>query len=313
MKKFRGLRLWLAAVVALIFGSGLPGVPALAQTAPEPTPLDQQCVVIPAVTQAVQAGLPAAGVGETVRAAQQLHLDSGTINQDILVRPDGSTYVASTLVLHSLDPAGTTLVPNSTALTINGLNIPLVAGTGPQVNTWVVNATADPSGIGTRFELFLPGDAAALTSGDAAPSYVVPAGGADIEFSVAFVLNDGPTVTNGKVFDLATCEGRLALAEGTRSSDTATASVAVAEPKLTIDKVSVNGSQVTPGALTQFEINLAVPAFDPDTLFTNGSAFDVVVTDAMPADLDPVDAAGDPRPTVARPPAVGCGTRLRVR
>ena len=134
----RNLALAVLAI-ALLF-TGLVVVPAEAVTDPASGPIDQICVATPTLTaDTVQSGVPAAAVGETVEISQTIDFLPGTIFQDILTRPDGSTYFASYLELHRLNGLVDAIDP---VLTIDDVPQTVIAGTAPDTDDFVLETAA---------------------------------------------------------------------------------------------------------------------------------------------------------------------------
>ena len=135
---------------------------------------DAKCVAEPATSTGTQSGATAVAVGERVRLGTEVPFDAGTLFQNVIANPDGTTYIASWL---GVAPAsgGALLADLSTiGLTIDGTPQTLTLGTQPSATGFVVDTT------GPIVKVYFPGDTAALLanpSGTGAPSYVVPTGG----------------------------------------------------------------------------------------------------------------------------------------
>jgi hypothetical protein len=158
----------------------VPIVPAQADTNPATSGLVARCDVAPASTPntLTQFGEQAVVPGETLTVKHEVDFAAGTIYQDILKRPDNSTYFASYLETKKL-PSDLVIDPASVKLKVNGVEKPLTSGTEPLASGFVLHEI--PNGAtGTTWRVYFPGDVAAMTTdqpGAGRPSYTVPAPG----------------------------------------------------------------------------------------------------------------------------------------
>lgn len=151
-----------------------PIAPAQADTNPSTENLVASCAVVPSSSAGTIAGLTAVAPGEAIKVRSSLTLDAGLVYQDVLTRPDGSTYFASVIELLPPAAAGVTIDPTSAHLTIGGVPTALVAGTQPAPDTWVLDTT------GGQVRVYFPGDADQMladVAGVGLPSYTVPSDG----------------------------------------------------------------------------------------------------------------------------------------
>lgn len=238
------------------------------------------------------AGAPLAAVGSSVTLVHRTTLDAGTVYQDILQRPDGSTYVASALTVRLPLASGVEWAPAPTEFTIGGTVVPLTAGTGPVASgfTYQIDAS-DPAERSVT--VFFPGDVATQLSnpsGAGVPSYQVGSDGTEIRFAF-----DG-TVTSpsaaGAVVDAARCEAGVSTGPSNRASQSGVATLAIGQPAIAVRK-SASLPVVSPGDIAEWTIEVEALEDAP----SGGPvlpARDVTAVDTLPAGLTPVDDDGDP-------------------
>ncbi len=117
----------IAAVAALSSTFALVPVTTVSVAAnPATDNLVVRCEVTPEQSTATFGGIPAAGIGEAIRVGTSVEFEEGTLYQDVLQRPDGSTYFASVIETTWQAPAGLTLIPGSVQLAIDGVALPTV-------------------------------------------------------------------------------------------------------------------------------------------------------------------------------------------
>lgn len=262
------------AAVAVLTVSAVALVPAApASGAIE----DTRCVVEPALSTGTQSGVPAVAVGEEVRLGTEVDLEAGTVYQDILANPDGSTYVSTWLAAGPA--AATDLVADlsTLALTIDGVDEPLAPGTEPRPDGFVL----DTSGAVPR--VLFPGDPAVLAdpTGTAAPSYVVPPGGQTFRLTYLATV---PDLTAGTVTPAVVCQASISYGEANAAVDERDASVAVLGVDIHVDKTA-DLPVLAPSTVATYAVEVSVPAFDSSGEIRNGTAYDVLVTDELPTGL----------------------------
>lgn len=281
--------------VAAVIAALIPAGAAVADVNPATQNLTNNCVATPSQTTATLANVPSVGVGETARIGNTVHFDAGTIYQDVLARPDGSTYFASMIETTWLAPAGITFIPGSVELKIAGVVQPTVPGTQPSPTDWVLETIS--VGTGTLYRVYFPGDAAAMLAdptGAGLPSVTVPAGGADYSLTFNTYAADVPANQAGTVHDVAECYASISTGPSNRTSARPHAQLGILEPTLTLDKRSLSGTDVAAGAILHYRLALDVPLFDPDTLTPSGDPAGITVVDTIPSELIPLDGGNNP-------------------
>lgn len=249
---------------------------------------DLLCVADAETSDGVVGSAAAAAAGERVRVSSQMSVPRGTVYQDILEAPGGQRYYASVVTLTVPPGDQLTVDPGSVDFRINGVSPPVTTGTEPMPGTWVINHTQTIL-TGHRWDVYFPGDVPAMLaeqSGTGLPSYVATSA-TMFELAVDGVVGaDTPAMVP---VDAARCDGSLSNGPANQKAATESASVAVVEPKVSIDK-RVNSATAAPGALLEYTLELASPVEVNNV--APSTAYDVVVTDTLPAGLDPTDAAG---------------------
>ncbi len=175
-----------------------PIAPAQADTNPSTENLVASCAVVPSSSAGTIAGLTAVAPGEAIKVRSSLTLDAGLVYQDVLTRPDGSTYFASVIELLPPAAAGVTIDPTSAHLTIGGVPTALVAGTQPVPDTWVLDTT------GGQVRVYFPGDADQMladVAGVGLPSYTVPSDGTVFAVEVDGRVGSDAAITAGSALD----------------------------------------------------------------------------------------------------------------
>ncbi len=279
----------IAAITAMtIFSAQLSGVSA--DSNPATTDLASACTVTPEFSQGLQSGQTAVGIGEAVTLTSSAAFDEGTVFQDVLKRPDGSTYYASAISLRAL-ASPLNLNPSGAQLFIEGELVPTVVGSAPDPTKFVMSTTPDAEGV--TFTVYFPGDEAAMLAaeeGHGVASYTVPAGGQLFEVSAEATLVDGPGATAGLVHPVLTCETAISSGPSNLAYANA-ASIAVVEPNIQITK-SVSPTQLSPGGTATYVIGVSNQSPNPELVA--GDAYDVVITDSPSAGLIPLTEAGVP-------------------
>ena len=181
---------------------------------------DAKCVAEPATSTGTQSGATAVAVGERVRLGTEVPFDAGTLFQNVIANPDGTTYIASWLGVAPASGGALTPDLSTIGLTIDGTPQTLTPGTQPSATGFVVDTT------GPIVKIYFPGDTAALLanpSGTGTPSYVVPIGGQT--FRVTYLATVGP-LAPGAVTLAATCQAAISHGDSNESISERTASVA---------------------------------------------------------------------------------------
>ncbi len=283
--------LMVAAVTALV-----PNAPAFADDNAATEGLTTTCDVVPAGTPVGidQSGVQGAVPGEVIAFRDTITFAEGEVYQDILTRPDGSTYWASYMELTSL-PSDLVLDPDSVNLEIEGTDITLVAGTEPDPDDFVLEEDTTTPGQVTWRVLF-PGDVAAMTAaqtGFGEVSYSVPAGGETFVLSFETLL---PTdATWGEVFEGSECFNSISTGPSNRDTDRVRAAVSAILPEIELTKNTSPDNVYLPYAPVSYTLVATVPEVDLATqTLVVAPARDVVITDNVPDELVPVDANLDP-------------------
>ncbi len=283
----------------------VPAGSATADTNPATEDLVQDCDVRPDSTPVGldQSGVQAAVPGEWVNFIQVVEFDEGDVYQDILLRPDGSTFYASRLELTAL-PSGLDVdlasvefrIAPGTSIDpyVDGVVQPTVPGTEPDVSDWVIHA--DSTIPDTKFSLYFPGDVTQMIAGQPGFgefSYSVPAGGE--KFVLSFRAQVPASTSWGTVHTGAECFAAVSTGESNRDTSRITAAVSVFEPIVEIDKSTALANVYNPGQNVEYVITVTVPEVNPaDSSQVVAPARDVIVTDTVPVGLIPLDANGDP-------------------
>jgi|GEM_PF-5348744 len=276
-------------VLAGLFASGWASSPALARAdglwastvrrAPMAA-LTTECAVTPQQTQGVVAsGAPAGVPGETVVVTSTTVTDRD-VYQDILTRPDGSTYFAAYLELE-VDPHAQLVNWSAPMLTIDGNSVELVAGTQPADGRWVFenssNDAAHPS-----YRVWFPADATAML---AQPTPRTPVLAYPVDGSVRFVLAASAVIPStaiaGQVLAASLCRSGISDGSANYATDTSTGSVLVIEPQLQLDKQSSPAAVVFPDSEIVYSVVVAVPARTSNGAPV-GAAYEVQIVDTLP-------------------------------
>ncbi len=292
--------------VLILAAALVPLQTASADPNPATQDLTQACLARPDATPetVTQSGVQGAVAGEWVNFTQEVTFDEGDIFQDILQRPDGSTYFSSRMELtvlpsnlnvdmasvdFAIAPGGS---PNPFTAAVSQ---PWVVGTQPDLTQWVIET--DTSGTNPTFRLLFPGDVAMMLAdqnGNGELSYSVPAGGE--VFVLSYRAQVPPTgETWGDVHDGGECFASVSTDPSNRDTDRIRSAVAVVEPYIEIAKTTAPANVYNAGNVVEYDLDITVPQSNP----TNGSlavapARDVIVVDSVPAGLIPLDAAGNP-------------------
>ncbi len=291
-------RLLVAVLSTLMIGAVMALVPtarAYADDNPATQALASTCGVVPSSTPAGmdQSGVQGAVPGELVTVTHTVEFDEGTIFQDILVRPDGTTYWASYIETLSLD-SDLVVDGSSAALEIDGLSQTLVAGTQPDATDFVLVTDGPTAGV-TTWQVLFPGDVGGQTgaqTGSGEPSYTVPAGGQTFVFSFEVMM---PTdAAWGEVFDAAECFTSVSTGPSNRDTDRTRAAVSAIIPELELVKETPLANAYQAGTAVPYTITANLPDLDKATqTLLVAPARDVVVVDTLPTTLIPLDAAGN--------------------
>lgn len=280
----------VAAVIVL--GATLSSVttiataaPAAADDNPATANLSAACTVGRSSDGEV-AGLPGVGPGERITVSSTLTLDAGQAYQDVIGRPDGTTYFASVVELEPSTSPDVNVDLASARLTVGGAATPFTRGTKPSTGGYVLDDT------GGRLRLYFPGDADAMlanVAGVGLPSIMVPANRTEVSLTVDAVVGSGASVVSGATLPVGTCRSSMSTGPSARTTGDQRAEVGIAEPDVSITK-EVAPPTVSPGSTATFTIKVHNRASDPDSPVA--PAHDVVVTDTLPADLVPVNGDG---------------------
>ena len=249
--------------------------------------LGHACTITPVVTSGVAvSGADGVVAGEVVTVAHSVTFDEGDIFQDVLVRPDGSTYWAS--YIETILPA-TDLVldPASIEFSIAGAPQPVVAGTQPDPANWVLE-TSSVAG-GTVWRILFPADTPALAAaedGHGTASYTVPVGGETFTFSFDVSVPIGLAI--GEVEKVVECFASVSTGPSNRDTNRLDGAVALIEPAVEVAKRS---GELVPvysvGNNVSYEVEVRVPEVDANG-YRVADAYDTVVVDQVPAGLTPV-------------------------
>ena len=279
------------AVLSLVAGSlSLLPSTAGADTNPATSTMTVACDALPALTTGTQAGVPAVVPGETVTLRSAATFSTGTVYQAALTRPDGSRYFAAAIEVIPDNTAAFTPDVATLRLTQDGNPIGLVSGTEPQVGTFVLD-TAAP--VGT-FRVYFPGDAAAMLAdpqGYGLPSFTVESASTTLALAIDGVVNDDPASIAGLVIPVGGCQQSVSSGPSNRSEQEQFASVAITEPSITVSKTTSTPA-LAPDGLAHWKVT-ASSAARTDAGVLVAPARDVRVVDTLPAELTPVDSAGN--------------------
>ena len=279
------------AVVALL-GSLFAGT-AVADTNPATAPSELVCAASPGVDLGEVSGAPGAAVGDVVQLSSTLSLSEGQIFQDILTRPDGSTYYASFVQL-TYDTTYFSAA-GAPAFTLGGVPQTLVGGTVPDTSAFVLDSSS-PGLLRVYF-----------------PGVLVGAGGttASLTIDAQLVAVSETDPVAGQLIEAASCESGVATGVSNRASAAEVALIGVMEPSLTVAKtadptVSAPGGTVTysltinNAALTANGVNTAAAydvhiggSWNGSTIewtipqIASGESLTLTYVMTMPADLDP--------------------------
>ncbi|MGB2757691.1 MAG: isopeptide-forming domain-containing fimbrial protein, partial [Acidimicrobiia bacterium] len=247
------------------------------------------CEARPAVTVGSQGGLPAVVPGERVTLHSSAHFDAGTVYQAALTRPDGSRYFAAAIELTPEVSAVFSPDANSLLLTQDGTPIALSSGTQPAVGTFVFDTSAP---VGT-YRVFFPGDAATMLAdpqGFGLASFVVGPAGMSLDLAINGTVNDVPSSISGAVLPIGRCQQSVSSGPSNRSVQEQFASVGITEPTIELTKATASPA-VAPGGIARWSLRVAAPA---RTAAGNlvAPAQGVVIVDAIPVGLEPVDDGG---------------------
>ena len=279
---------------ALISTTTLLAAPVDADDNPATDGFTMSCLVTPDLTPdtVTDAGVQGVVSGELMTFTNEVVIDPGTVYQDILARPDGSTYYASYLELVSL-PSNLIFDPAGVQFTIDGAAVPVLNQSTPDPTNFVISSTS--AGGATTLQLFFPGDEAQMLAdqtGTGLPSYTV-AGAAEtfrLEYRAQAPVGSPPFV----VEEGAECFTSLSTGPSNRDTDRPRTAVSIVEPELSVAKTTPADNAYQPGAVVEFDISAAVPVVDTAT-GSHGvpAAQNVIVVDTVPPGLVPSDAAGN--------------------
>ncbi|MEI2651078.1 MAG: hypothetical protein V9G12_02680 [Microthrixaceae bacterium] len=145
--------------------------PTAADDNPSTTTLRSSCDIDRTVSTGTAAGLPTVAPGERLTVSSRLVLDAGQAYQDVVGRPDGSTYFASVIELDPVGASGATITSRPSRSTSEASRRPSHPAPSPR-------PTATSSLDRRSVADVLPGDAATMlanVAGAGLPSIVVPA------------------------------------------------------------------------------------------------------------------------------------------
>ena len=306
-KNRRSLRGKLAILVVFLLASTLSTTPAHGDDNPATEDLVMTCEVTSDFTDATysQSGVQGVVPGETVTFTQAVHLDEGDVFQDILSRPDGSTYYASYLEHISLpsdlvlDPASVRLIvaPGGSANPLTAGTVqPTIPGSMPDPTDFVLETDTSTPGQ-TLHRVYFPGDEAQMLAdqtGHGVLSYSVPEDGEIFVLTFEATLPSSSNVW-GSVHDGAECFSSISTDESNRDTNRIQNAVATILPELAVQKDTPIDNAYAAGTEVEYTLTVSVPATDQATgQLTVAPARDVVLTDHVPVGLTPLDSAGAP-------------------
>ncbi|MEI2817030.1 MAG: hypothetical protein V9E99_11340 [Microthrixaceae bacterium] len=254
--------------------------------------LESTCDVVRPESTGSVGGVAAVVGGEPLTFRHRVTVDAGTIYQDILARPDGSTYVASALELTF--PASSLLIDPSTAsLTIGGANTALIDGSEPRPDGFVRHVITDAGG--TTVRVYFPGDPSAMLAdpeGAGVASFTVPADDTVIDVSVPGSV---PTtgLVEGRAVEAMSCMTSLSTGPSVRNTARAKSAIALQVPHLDVKK-SADVPAAAPGSTVSYTVKVSNLDSDSTGRFESAQAHDVVATDVLPAELAYVADSASP-------------------
>lgn len=277
-----------------ILGTLLSVPVASADTNPATIAMDSVCSVNRPTTTGNISGVPAVGIGEALTAHSRTTFGAGTVYQDVIERPDGTTYFSTYLQI-VVPTNELTSSAGAPQLEIDGVPQLLTPGTEPTLGQWTLATVA--TATETTHSVFFPADAAALLAsptGAGVASYVVPSGGNTFDLSVAVSVPNHPALVEGTVRTVASCFSSASTGPSNRDTGVQTVKVGVIEPLLTVRKTASQAA-VAPGEPFSYEIEVAAPT-DSGTAneLPAGTAHDVIVSDVLAPELTPLGADGSP-------------------
>ncbi len=296
----------IATLGVLLIAASLTIMPVFADTNDATADLVLSCEVQPLLTptSSIQSGVQGLVPGEQVQFVLSVPYSEGTIYQDILTRPDGSTYYASYLELISLpsnlvlDPASIDfrIAPGSSADPVaDGVSQTLVAGPTSDPSSFALVTDTAVAGQ-TTWRVLFPGDEAQMLAdqdGDGDPSYTVPAGG-EI-FAMTFTAQLPVGATWGAVEDGSECFATTSTGPSNRDTDRVRTAVAAVIPELEISKTTPASNAYVAGGIARYEFTATVPLVDKATgSLTVAPARDVSLVDDVPNGLIAIDGGGNP-------------------
>ncbi len=294
----RHQRLTVLVVVGLC-GAMTVAAPSSEASAQE---LAAHCTVSPSQTQAVNAGVPAVAPGEAITVASEATFQPGVVYQDVLKRPDGSTYY-STYVELNRPASALVLQPDSIQFRLNGIRQPVVSGTAPVSNGFAMESMT--SGDQRTWRVYFPGDVTAIlagATGAGVPSYTF----AQLTVASLSVIETVPSssdITAGVLFNAAACAASASTGPSNVATAEATATISIAEPLLALEKQTKSVS-ASMGDYLEYMLKVTAPEVDSQGN-TPAVGYSTQVVDQLPVEVVPVDGNGGPLAPAATTPEGG--------
>jgi uncharacterized repeat protein (TIGR01451 family)/fimbrial isopeptide formation D2 family protein len=265
----------------------VPVEPVAADDNPATAAMSHSCELQRPVTEGLQLGIPGVSVGETVTVVSRANFGEGTVYQDMIQRPNGSSVVASYLELTVANSAGVGFDSSTVGVSVDGSPAPTSIGTLPAADSWVIHEVTP-----RKFRAYLPAavDPSDPTQG-AVASLTVPSTGMSVTLEADVLVEEMLSNTAGTVLSLGTCAISVSTGSSNRIQPGDPVNVAVVEPSLSLTKDAA-AETVSPGATVDWTVSVRSPEM-ADASLTNGPASDLVVTDTLPVGLSPTDLAGN--------------------
>lgn len=280
----------LSVLVMALFAAVLILAPrASADSNPATSPMTMTCSATPAVTgtTVTDSGVQGLVQGEVVEFATEVSFEPGDIFQEIITRPDGTTYYASYIEISKLTSNLEVVDPvNPVTLTINGADTTLTPGTAPQLGGFVFHDD------GGSYKVYFPGDPSAEQDGSGVASYTVTDN--PTVFRLGLKLRVPTTEAIGNVLDGVECFATVSTGPSNRDTDRPRVSVVVLEPNVVIEKTTNPDNAYFNGQLAKFDITVSAENVDVANQRSYSNPKNVQIVDQVPAGLVPVDIDEQP-------------------
>ena len=138
-----------------ILGTLLSVPVASADTNPATIAMDSVCSVNRPTTTGNISGVPAVGIGEALTAHSRTTFGAGTVYQDVIERPDGTTYFSTYLQI-VVPTNELTSSAGAPQLEIDGVPQLLTPGTEPTLGQWTLATVA--TATETTHHVFFPAE-----------------------------------------------------------------------------------------------------------------------------------------------------------